>query len=323
MGQGNNFPYCNITTDLQFAYKNIENFNGLDEIQDFALTSGQTNTYQKAFTGYYDSVYDDEVALVEKTSIATVEGTAGTFWYDSTNDILYIHTYNSDDPENSVIEAMTENWNDFKTSKRNDAMEMVEAKLRGFFNTPLPFAKTSYNDESYDFAIRHATALWTCWLIGKHRDPQNETIEDLNLQVWDAEKESGILWDFVNGKSVFSFENSQRDFRGRLERLDSNFTSTGKVYLSGDGKAGEHKKYRIKIDTAGAVETATYKVSDDDGVTYGLTSFKTYFNQSLLIDDIWVRFDGIFELNDEWLIEILGGNDTVTSEIGSLKLSIK
>lgn len=83
-------------------------------LQTFTKTGGATNVYQKAFTSLFQasadfgntfrvvsSVEHNGTALTAKSSIATVDGTAGTYWHDTANDLLYIHTTDSSNP-NSV-----------------------------------------------------------------------------------------------------------------------------------------------------------------------------------------------------------------------------
>lgn len=94
MAQASNYPYCNLTTDLQMAFKDIENFARTDTLTGFELVSGQQSTLLKRNTGYYGAVYENGVSMSVQTSIALVEANAQSFYYDSTNDILYIHPKN-------------------------------------------------------------------------------------------------------------------------------------------------------------------------------------------------------------------------------------
>lgn len=96
----------------------------------FSLTSGQTYTYQISLpsiastTNPYVSVTNSDVLMVwenntrlgytfnqsgytRPTSIANVEATAGSFWWDSTNKILYIHPADNSNPTSNgkVYEA--------------------------------------------------------------------------------------------------------------------------------------------------------------------------------------------------------------------------
>jgi hypothetical protein len=320
MSQGSTYPYCNITTDLQLAFKDIEDFAGLDTLTGFTAVSGYDETFSKHNTGYYGVVYEDGIKLTEQTSIATVQANASSFWYDSVNDILYIH-YSDDDPDTHTITAGTEDWNDLKTLCRNDAMEEVESYLDSRYSRPLPFAKNSYNSAKYDSDLVKATAFVTVRKIIEHRDPNNQLIELFWKRVYSSEEPYGLLWEYREGKRAFSFQTTIDDFDGRLEVI--NCASTGRVQIAGSGQCEDHRIMRIKIDTAGAVETATYKISDDNGLTWYSEKNKTYYNYTWLRYGIWIRFDGVFEVDDEWLIEIAGRSLEIDKNAGIGSITIK
>lgn len=311
MSQGSNYPYCNITTDLQLAFKDVETFSRADTLDTFTVVSGNAQTFSKHNTGYYGAVYEDGVALTVATSIATVQATASRYWWDPTNDILYVHCSDGLDPDTHTITAAVYTWNDLKTNCRNDAMEEVEGYLDTKYSRPLPFAKTSYNSAKYDGDLVKATALIAVRKIIEQRDPTSQLIDVFWKRVYSEEEQFGLLWEYKENKRAFSFENTADDFDGRLENLVLDATSTGRVYIAGKGKAGDHFLYRVKVDTAGVVETATFKVSDDNGRTW-LTTLNTTYDQFVhLAAGIWIRFEGTFVLNDEWEIEIAGGPDEV------------
>jgi hypothetical protein len=53
----------------------------------------------------FNNVYENGVAYAVKTSVATVEATASTYWHDYYNSKLYIHTSNGTDPISFLIEG--------------------------------------------------------------------------------------------------------------------------------------------------------------------------------------------------------------------------
>ena len=322
MSQGSIYPYCNTTTDLQLAFKDIEDFAGLDTLTGFTVVAGYDKTYSKHNTGYYGVVYEDGIKLSEQTSIATVEATASSFWYDSANDILYIH-YSDDDPGTHVITAGIDDWNGLKTRCRNDAMEEVESYLDSRYSRPLPFAKNSYNSAKYDSDLVKATAFVTVRKIIEQRDPNNQLIELFWKKVYSSEEPYGLLWEYREGKRTFSFQTTLDDFDGRLEVVTLGNESTGRVQIAGSGQSEDHRIMRIKIDTAGAVGTATYKISDDNGLTWYSEKNKTYYNYTWLRYGIWIRFEGVFMLNDEWLIEIAGRSLDTDKNAGVGSITIK
>ena len=146
------FPYCNILEDLQSVFQGIENFQGRDALVTFTSTSG--NVYQKNNTGHIGAIWDDGVALTEKTSIATVEAAAGSWWWDSTNDILYVHQTGGGDPDTSTIESHGVGiWSAFKQQWVDRSGEQFEALLDKKYPRTLPFARRSYEGVNYDSDI--------------------------------------------------------------------------------------------------------------------------------------------------------------------------
>ena len=75
--------------------------NPLLVLVGWALTAGQAYTYEIEFDekgAALDGAYEDGVALTAKTSIATVEATAGTYWHDTAAKKIYVHPSADGDP---------------------------------------------------------------------------------------------------------------------------------------------------------------------------------------------------------------------------------
>lgn len=324
MGQVSNYPYCNTTTDLALAFKDIEQFSGRDTIDTFTVVGGQTNTYEKHNTGYFGQVYEDGAALTAKTSIARVEATAGTFWYDSDNDILYVHSTDSADPDTHTIAAAVDDWADLKEKMCNRAMEMMESMLDKQYPRPLPFAPVNqaHDGNKYDFDIVNSCAILTCALIVKHRDPENPLGDDLIKSVWNPQEESGVLWEYYTHRRAFSFETTKDAFSGQVENLTLDATSTGRIYLAGMPNQNEILRYpyRVKISTAGVPETAKYQFSSDGGLTYSTTENDTYERFTYLVAGVYIRFEGTFVDDDEWEITFADPRQEINSAIGSVRI---
>jgi len=90
------------------------------QVAGFTLTADQTYTYEMTTTERgidISSVLENGTAYTEKSSIATVEATASTFWFDYYNRKLYIHTSDGTDPVDYQI--LAEFWlyfTDYKTA---------------------------------------------------------------------------------------------------------------------------------------------------------------------------------------------------------------
>ncbi|HRZ30429.1 MAG TPA: right-handed parallel beta-helix repeat-containing protein, partial [Candidatus Paceibacterota bacterium] len=65
------------------------------DVSGYTLSLGQTNTYEAVMATTPGWVWENTFPLAQKTSVATVEATAGTWWWDSVSQKLYIHSYDS------------------------------------------------------------------------------------------------------------------------------------------------------------------------------------------------------------------------------------
>lgn len=314
------FPYANTTSDLQYVFKDIEKFNGQETIETFTATSGQNKTFDKRNTGYVGIVYENGVPLTEKTSIATVQADASTYWYDSTNDILYVHCSNDADPDTHTIKVASEDWNTLKTFMSGRAFQQLEALLDPKYPRPIPFALDQYNSLNYDSDIVECAALLTCINIIRHRDPDNPLIKTLQNRVWNAEEEIGVMWEYAKGLRSFSFECTADQFNGNVKVITRGNASTGLIHLAGIGDRSGRYKISVKIIVGGAVETATWRYSTDNQTTWSST-INTTINYVYLYAGLYMKFTGTFVADDEWQIDILGDPEQMTHQgIRGIKL---
>ena len=305
------YPYCNTTSDLEYAFKDIEKFAGKEVLETWTIVSGQTKTYYKLNTGYVGIVYQNGALLTEKTSIATVEATAGTWWYDSTNDILYAHSTDNADPDTHTIEIAAEDWATLKTYMANNAYQQLEALLDPKYPRPLPFATVSYNSFNYDADIVYCAALLTCINIIRHRDPDNPIIQTLQDLVWNANEQKGILWEYSKGLRAFTFQATIDEFDGNISLVSRDNASTGNIWVAGNGDRSGSYNINVVIVTGGAVGTATFKYSLDNKATYS-SVITTAYQYVPILSGLYLKFAGTFVADDEWLLTILGDPEMVT-----------
>ena len=114
--------YCDVQSDLTDVYPDIERYQEKFILEGWVTVSGQANTYAVYGCGQVNMVFDNQVMLTLKTSIATVQASAGSWWYDSSNDILYVHAIDSDNLT-SVAQSTTQitGGEDWDTLNRNGA----------------------------------------------------------------------------------------------------------------------------------------------------------------------------------------------------------
>lgn len=319
--------YCNITTDFQRAYSNIEHFQHLDIIESWAKTSGQTNVYEKHGTGYNEMVFEDGTQLTIKTSVADVDSNASSFYYDGNVDKLYIHTSGSDAPSGYTIEY-GEDWDAFKTVCRDDAQEMLDSLLNNKFETPLAMrSRDTHNTASnYNKWIVMAAAKLACYLIISRDDPASEIAEALYKAVDNPNPDDGemkgIVQRLYDGDIVLEDQVSVRESGGWNVYPDSSNTVTVRPVFSGEYTGTTEMLWRIQIDTAGALGTATYKVSYDGGSNWDLTLEKTKDDTKnqirfYIASGVWVRWPAATYVKDEfWDLELF----PITDEVSSAKV---
>lgn len=331
--------YCNLTTDLIRAYQNIYSFLQPKEITGWTLASGQASTYQSNATGYCSAVFQDGSPLASTTSIALVEASASTFYYDATNDKLYIHTSVGTDPDgNNTIEIGVDRTT-FLTECRAIAQGRFESMLDMKFPRPLPESRygASYLARKYDDDIIQAVAKLTCSIAISSFNPILIDANDLPSRL---ENEAKTIIDAHNdGSRKFSWEVTAKE-PGSAEIMPYSVSGDGMIQIYGTYNGTTDVIMRIKIITGGATGTATYKYSLNDGSTYNDTAITTSakwisvgsgteFSSGInpfeiTTGGLFLRFDdrgGSFTANDTWqLYAVRIGTEITTSRIGSVGL---
>ena len=318
-------PYCDITNDLQRAFSRIEDYQYKEIIE--AWESEGSNIYSKNGTGYVGNVYVDGTMYTEGSNITP---SAGEWYYSEDTDKLYIHITGDADPANYQIEA-GEDWDAYKTVMRNKAMQMVDAYLNSKYVTPLaPRMRKLHDTAEYEYPIVYATALCTCWLIGSRVAPHDQTIRALYKQFYNPNPEigetKGIINQLVDGDMVLQDQISVREAGGwNIYPYSSNSVTVYPIF-SGEYTGNKEMIWRIQIDTAGEIGTATYKVSYDGGSNWDLTGQKTKDDDNnkirfFIASGVWVRFPAeTYSEGDYWDLELFPLSDTATNaKIGSIR----
>ena len=136
--------YCNLTSDLTNAYFDIEKYKGYTVLSGFESHAG--NVYKLEQSGHVEALFEDGTALTEVSTLVALDASSKWF-YDETNDILYVNCSDDAAPSTHTMEKGV-TWGTFKATARNDAQEMLEAWLRNDFVTPfrpITAPRSSYN----------------------------------------------------------------------------------------------------------------------------------------------------------------------------------
>lgn len=327
--------YCNTTTDLRDVYPQIDQYQGKRKITGWTATSGQSNTYESHGTGYVEQAFDDGAQLTVQTSIANTESNAGSYYYDSDADVLYVHALDSDDMTSATItiEAGVD-WDAFKTRMNNQAHEYLDSYLNTKYPTPLmPRLIKTHGAGDYEAPVVRACALLTCaFIVGRLR-PDSPVSSLLMKQAYNPAPEVGEVPGIINqllaGDMVLQEQISGREPGNWNIYANSSNSGTGYIWLIGRYYGAQYEKWRLQIDTAGAPGTATYKLSYDTGSNWDTTTQATFSTDDNdrrihIGSGVYAVFYGTFVEDDFWDIELFPMTDTINvtaAKIGTIEVS--
>jgi len=304
--------YCNINTDLTDVFDRIEDYKLNKVLETWVAHS---DIYKKAGTGYVNLVLENDIQLTEKTSIATVEATVATFWYDADADILYLHTSTGAAPSGFRITGGSD-WDTFKTGCRDDAMEWVDSAMNKRYPTPLqPRITKDHSANDYELPIRRATAALACHLIVSRKKPGDDMSMSLLKIAFNSEPEDdelkGILDQYMDGDIVRQDEVSAREASSfNYYPGSGNTTDEPGLILEGSFTGINFQIWLITITTGGAPGTAIFKLSLDNGTTDTYTGLETLISgKDVYVDlsqGVRARFPAAtYVQTDTWQIESL------------------
>ncbi len=275
--------YCNISTDLTDVIQEIRNIRAMHLISGpWQLDSG--DRYLLRNSGPVEMVFENGRELVpvsegeDETNIS-----AGEFYYKVSEDTVYLQTYNSSSPELVEIHFGPD-WDAMAIRCRAKASEMVEGWLRSVYATPfqkVPDADMSISKRNYDYWIITAVATVTCALIIKRANPADKRHEKLmaevNTPVFNENipggESPGIIQQIRIGEIQLNTQANARRSGGVNVFEQSDNTGTGYCdYWEGSRYRGSSKQiWLIEIDTGGDIDSATFKLSRDDGRSFEKT----------------------------------------------------
>lgn len=329
--------YCNTTTDLVGAYARVESARDLRVLAGYKPHT-VANVFKMGKVGSFESMYEDNTPMTAQAFTSDLATTlaalsAGEYYYDSTNDVLYFY------PTGGVPDSHTyrvgEDWAQTKTRAVQDASRDADAILNVKYPTPIYFSQDGSKDAPYDRDLMKAVAKMACGHLMARIDPmQTDSLHNpTNISAQLYEEGRRVLVEYIEGKRVFSWEISIAEIGKYNIRATSGNTSEGMFQLRGeyaptdvvDGsdELGESAGFadafwKIKISTGGALGTAKFELSKDNGTTYSdeITTVNTWVSLS---SGLWVRFlaragtSSDFIVNDTWQIELYGTDRELTS----------
>lgn len=310
--------YCNATTDLKDIDPNINQLQELIPIVGW--TAYSSTVWYATNTGYVGQLFQDGTQLTSVSSIGAL--VTSSFYYDSNTDKLYIRTSTSGNPANYRIESGVD-WDAYLLSLTYKASDYVDSRLRVRFPRIIPNSIGTVNqpNETYDYVIVRMTALITLYLL--------KTRDDFELAKKYKEDADKLIDDILDGKTKLSFELTSAGVGSGLITPKTTNTSTLLAFVDGT-YTGITGIWYLKCTTIGAIGTAKYKLSTDNGATYPGEEITTSVEWVSLGYGIYVRWlnrndesAGALVLNDLWKIEVYGQNEKVESaKLSSVRIQI-
>lgn len=328
--------YCNTTTDLSDQFPDIGRFLENRVLENWYLSSGQTNTYETRGTGQVNMVFDDGQALSVKTSIADVESNAASFYYHAATNIVYVHAYGSDDLTTATITIEAgENWSTLKTRINNRTYNFMNNILSRRYPTPVPpKVQRHENTDDYDYILTKCNALLTIAELMKRRKRDDPDAEKIYKSVWnmteDIEIEKGLLNQLVDGDIVLTDWTTAKEAGSANYWPDSGNTTDTPLWVYGTYTGETYERWKLEFDNTAATGTATFKLSRNGGTTWDLEAQETFNTDNNdrridLLSGLSVVFDpdtgNDYTDGDFWTIEVFPLTDDVAvSKIGSARL---
>lgn len=325
--------YCNVTSDLVDVYGDVEDYRNLRGVSGFVSVGG--GVYRLKQSGFVEMVYEDGIEMIASassgTSSATPTPAAGEFSYDPAADVLYVRMSDSAAPSTHTVESGPD-WDVLKTRMRNDAQEELESLLAA--NFVIPFQRIiepaeSYNDRGYDEGIRRAAATLTVVRLIRRVNPESEVAAQLyklvNYPRFAPNEEGAPGWvqRVLRGEVSLKIQRTARQTGGFDVIEGSANAGTGFLRVSGRYTGSKKQVWRVQVDGAGDVGTATYKLSLNGGSGWTqvlqLTREASSNNRRVwLADAVFGEFAGTFGEGDSWDIVLYPVTDgqqvrTVTS----------
>ena len=324
--------YCNTTSDLTNAYRDIDRYKGYFLIDSTKWSSHAGNVYKQHEIGYVGMLFESGVGLTKADTLVALDA-AGEWFYDSTTDILYVWCTGDVNPNTLTMET-GETWATFKATCRGIAQGKLESLLGNIFPIPFPKIappKVDYNSQAYDPFIVDAVAKLTCSEIIKRLNPKDTVGIMLQKEVDNPNPEieelPGIVQRIKSNDIVLRVQRTTREPGAFNIQEYANNTASIFFEISGVYCGRRYEQWRLQIDTLGAPGTATWKLSKNGGTDWNPILQETTQSSGQILrihigSDIYCRFYGTFAVGDYIDIELFPLDDKPSvSKFGSVGVS--
>lgn len=318
--------YCNTTTDLFAVEPQIDSFDRKRVIQGFTLVSG--SVYTKGNAGYIARLFRNGADLGAAQSTSGAVDTDGEWHYDTSTDVLTICS--SSNPNTVSTYEAGQVWSTLKTEAVARASEFVRAYLAKPIIKRAGTGEKSESLRDYDDVIIMATAYLACSFLVDPYDMERGTA--LRMKAYDPAGTTPGLLDLIKSGQIALWNEITAGYNTGVPRVVSvDATTTGGIVETIGNATTSFDKVRVKIInggtiTEGSTSEVTYSVWV--GSTAGLKTSQVVAaavvdcSYQIMAHGIWIRFSpGKYVANDEWEVEVRGGQPEAGTKASSVTLT--
>lgn len=315
--------YCAVT-DLQKYFTAIDNYDLKMDLPDFEFVNYSGDKWKLGDSGACVVLYRSGIDLGAASASEAALSAENDWFYDSSEDVLYIQLGSGDSPEDDDIrlQRSPQDWSDAKTYACQVGTSKVDQELDARFPRPIPKVDDNPTGDDYDQAIVELCALYACLHLIEASG--SEDYIDVSRRITN-EEENGLLDRLNSGAIKLSFELTRSD-SGEIKEITTDATTTGFLTDAIGTPSDTYEVYLATVAVGGTLSTGT----ENTTVTFGVTNSQGEVVQSNELmtgryqsigggmSARWMP--GVYVAGDQWSLTVkTTGPDTST--IGVIRMT--
>lgn len=318
--------YANATTDLEYFIPDIQAFDRKILITGWVFY--QSNSYRAGSVGTIDSLFRDNFDLgdaVANLSTLLSNNTDGEWFYDSSDDTLYLRSDN-----NPLTHHTIEGGRSYSTLKTT-ALSRAASFIRNYINRPihkrLGIGTQGVSEASWDDLLVKSNSVLACAELARPYDP--DRADYLQSLAYNPE---GTGWlDYIkSGEISMWHDKTSRHNQGIVKRVSINSSSTSNI-IDVRGQASADDFIKVIISTGGTLTkgsaNTTVKYTSYVSSSTGLQT-QTFISAELITGayqnighGLQARWSyGVLTTNDTWEVECSGSIPEAGSPVRTIQL---
>ena len=305
--------YANTGTDLEFYLPDIQAFDRRLLITEWFIFSSKI--YRSGSVGTIDELFRDNITLGSaQSSLSNLQSndTDGQWFYDSTNDVVYLRSDNTPVTHHTIEGGRS--FSDLKTLALQKSAEFIRSYINKPIHKRLGVGIQGSSGRDYDDIIVKSNSLLACASIVRPYD--QERADYLDSLAYNPEEKNGYLDLIKSGEISLWHDKSSRQNQGIVRRVSVNSNTTANI-SDLRGLATDDDFIKVIITNGGTLtrgsanSSVTYSVfvGDDTGlqVKEVVSDEPISGGYQQLAYGLELRFSyGLLTTNDTWEIEVSG-----------------